>query len=63
MAAGGAVTVNIQELRSQVAELRQQAATLRHVGLYREADKVDARANAIETQTKHYLACERSVRC
>ncbi|GAA2808249.1 hypothetical protein GCM10010505_38130 [Kitasatospora aburaviensis] len=63
VAAAGSVTVNIQELRQQVAKLRQQAATLRHVGLYREADKVDARANAIEAQIKRYLDCERSVHC
>ncbi|MGW6915806.1 hypothetical protein ACWGB8_18625 [Kitasatospora sp. NPDC054939] len=62
-ARAGSINVNIAELQNQAAELRAQAARLRHAGHFREANVVDAKARAIEVRIKQLLDCERSVRC
>ncbi|MFB8236943.1 hypothetical protein ACFC58_10380 [Kitasatospora purpeofusca] len=58
-AAAGSIKVNINQLRQQVSDLRQKAATLDHYGMYAEAAKARAEANAIQRRIDQLEKSER----
>ncbi|WP_406086450.1 hypothetical protein [Kitasatospora purpeofusca] len=58
-AAAGSIKVNINQLRQQVSDLRQKAATLDHYGAYAEAAKARAEANAIQRRIDQLEKAER----
>ncbi|MFD7415175.1 hypothetical protein [Kitasatospora purpeofusca] len=58
-AAAGSITVNINQLRQQVSDLRQKAATLDHYGAHAEAAKARAEANAIQRRIDQLEKAER----
>ncbi len=58
-ASAASITVNINQLRQQVADLRQKANTLDHYGAHAEANKARAQANAIQNRINQLEKAER----
>ncbi|MFJ9414459.1 hypothetical protein ACIRPT_09855 [Streptomyces sp. NPDC101227] len=58
VAARGAVTVNIEELRQQSAELKAQAARLDRDGRHAEAKRKRDEANALDRKIQAYIDAE-----
>ncbi|MFF4953406.1 hypothetical protein ACWC2K_05485 [Streptomyces chattanoogensis] len=59
--AGGAIHVNIDELRQQSAELKAKANRLDQDGEHEAADRARAEANDIDNQIQAYLDAENNV--
>ncbi|MFI9050107.1 hypothetical protein [Streptomyces sp. NPDC053427] len=58
VAARGAVTVNIEELRQQSAELKAKAARLERDGHHAEAKRTRDQANALDRKIQAYIDAE-----
>ncbi|MGW1790325.1 hypothetical protein ACWCO0_34675 [Streptomyces tubercidicus] len=58
VAAGGAVQVNIDELRQQSADLKAKAARLDNEGEHAAADRARAEARALDERIQAYLDAE-----
>ncbi|GAA2606782.1 hypothetical protein [Streptomyces tubercidicus] len=58
VAAGGAVQVNIDELRQQSADLKAKAARLDNEGEHGAADRARAEARALDERIQAYLDAE-----
>jgi hypothetical protein len=58
MAAGHVITVDINQLRQQSAELKAKAARLDHEGEHAAADRARAQARALDKRIKQLLDAE-----
>lgn len=61
VAAGGGISVNIDELRQQSADLKAKAARLDHEGEHEAAKRARAQANALDKRIKAYLDAEENM--
>ncbi|MEU8915266.1 hypothetical protein [Streptomyces nigrescens] len=61
MAAGGGISVNIDELRQQSADLKAKANRLDHEGEHEAANRARAQANALDKRIKAYLDAEENM--
>ncbi|MEV6976028.1 hypothetical protein [Kitasatospora sp. NPDC093806] len=58
-AAAASITVNINQLRQQVDDLRRKASVMDHYGAYDEARKARAQADAIQRRINQLEKAER----
>ncbi|MFF3544052.1 hypothetical protein ACFYXD_19670 [Streptomyces platensis] len=61
VAAGGGISVNIDELRQQSADLKAKANRLDHEGEHEAAKRARAQANALDKRIQAYLDAEENM--
>ncbi|MGW8555744.1 hypothetical protein [Streptomyces tubercidicus] len=61
VAAGGAVQVNLDEMRQQSADLKTKAARLDNEGEHEAADRARAEARALDKRIQAYVDAEENM--